>query len=113
MNLTTETTGNAVHTGHLRATLVAMKARLATSLVYVSGARPAPGEVPEETLRELVARAADARPDASRGGGAPARRAPLHEPRDRVGARNQCQDRRAPRRPHPAQARRGEPARGR
>ena len=56
MNLTTETTGNAVHTGHLRATLVAMKARLATSLVYVSGARPAPGEVPEETLRELVAR---------------------------------------------------------
>jgi DNA-binding NarL/FixJ family response regulator len=56
MNWTKETTGNAVHTGQLRATLVAMKARLTTSLVYATGGRALQDEMPEETLREFVAR---------------------------------------------------------
>src|SRR5262245_5416038 len=46
---------NAVHTGNLRATLVAMKTRLTTSLLYAGGQR-ADDEVPEDTVREPVAR---------------------------------------------------------
>jgi tetratricopeptide (TPR) repeat protein len=54
----------------------------------------------------------DARPDTARDGGADPRLPRLHQPRDRGGARHQRQDGQRPRLPHPAQARRAEPARG-
>jgi DNA-binding NarL/FixJ family response regulator len=53
---TTGTTWNGVHTGQLRARLVAAKTRLTTSRVYVSAARAMTGETADERLRELVER---------------------------------------------------------
>jgi DNA-binding NarL/FixJ family response regulator len=56
MSTATLTTPTSVSTGHLRGTLVAIKARLTASPVYVTAARAVSGEPPEETLRKLVAR---------------------------------------------------------
>ena len=55
MSTTTEKIRSGVNTGHLVGTLVAIKARLTTSLVYVAAARGAADE-PDERLRDLVAR---------------------------------------------------------
>jgi len=56
MSTTTETIRTGVSTGQLFGTLVAMKARLTTSFVYVAAVRGAKRDAQEE-LHELVARA--------------------------------------------------------
>jgi hypothetical protein len=93
--------------------LHALANSLTAVLMYFAAARSARlTEVePEENLREVVARARKRLGYGTRGRGADTRRPRLHEPRDRRPARNQRQNRRAPRRPHPAQAPRAKPTR--
>ena len=68
---------------------------------------------PERTPADRSGPCRGARTDPTGGGGAQARRAGIHEPRDRPDAGHQREDHGSARDTHPAQARRTDPARGR